>query len=364
MNIAVHQIGSLGDTVIALPSLWAIRSEFPDSHIVHVSSAKSKGAVSQEDVLDGSGLVDEFIEYDASFSIHDASGIFEFWGQLRDIGIDAVIYIGRRDRSRREVFRNWLFYKSLGVSDCVGFGAPDELPGEDGRRLPRLQRESRYFLKRLKSGGINVPSVGEERIDLNLSDDEKKEGAQLIRRKGGHPEDCFVCVGVGTKQPAKQWPLDRFERVGEYIVREVGATPIIIGGEGDRDAGQKMIDQWGTGYCFAGDLAVRQSAAVLSHCDLYVGNDTGVMHLAAAEGVRCIALFSARDWPGRWYPLGDDHIVLRKWVSCEGCKLERCPFDRECMRLIEVEEVTEAVRNVLLDESGSRSDSEATHTKR
>jgi ADP-heptose:LPS heptosyltransferase len=364
VNIAIHQVGSLGDTVIALPSLWAIQSEFPDSHIVHVSSAKSKGAVSQKEVLGGAGLVDEFIEYDASFNIRDASGIVAFWRRLRDIGIDSVVYLGRRQRSKKEVFRNWIFYKSLGISDCIGFGAPGQLPEGDDDSLPRVQRESRYFLERLASGGIGTPSVGEERIDLNLSQEEKKKGAHLIREKGGDMRDSLVCVGVGTKQHAKQWPLDRFKRVGEYIVREVGATPIIIGGEGDREAGRKMIEGWGAGYCFAGDLSVRQSASVLSHCELYVGNDTGVMHLAASEGVRCVALFSAKDWPGRWYPLGDDHTILRKWVSCEGCKLETCPFDRECMRLIEVEEVTEAVRKVLLGESGSRSDSEPTYKRR
>ncbi|MCS4136408.1 glycosyltransferase family 9 protein [Salinibacter ruber] len=359
MNIAIHQVGSLGDTIIALPSHWAIRSEFPDSYIVHVSSAKSKGAVSQKEVLDGAGLVDEFIEYDASFNIRDASGIVAFWRRLKDIGIDSVVYLGRRQRSKSEVFRNWIFYKSLGISGCIGFDAPDQLPEGDGDRLPRVQRESRYFLERLETGGISTPSTGEERIDLNLSEEESKEGAHLVREKGGDVTNSLVCIGVGTKQHAKQWPLDRFERVGEYIIREAGATPIIIGGEGDREAGQKMIDRWGTGYCFAGDLSVRQSAAVLSHCDLYVGNDTGVMHLAAAEGVRCVALFSAKDWPGRWYPLGEDHIILRKWVSCEGCQLERCPIERECMRRISAEEVTEAVAEALSGKSSPRVSSES-----
>lgn len=346
MKIAIHQVGSLGDTVIALPSLWAIRSEFPDGYIVHVSSAKSKGAVSQKEVLDGSGLVDEFIEYDASFDIRDASAIVEFWRRLRDIGIDSVIYLGRRQRSKGEVFRNWIFYKSLGISDCIGFEAPDELPEGEGCRLPRVQRESRYFLERLESEGISTPSVGSERTDLNLSDAEKKEGARLLREKGGNVKDSFVCLGVGTKQPAKQWPLERFRQIGEYVIREAGATPIIIGGKNDREVGREMINSWGRGYCFAGDLSVRQSAAVLSQCDLYVGNDTGVMHLAAAEGVRCVALFSAKDWPGRWYPLGEKHVILRKNVPCEGCLLERCPIGRKCIRKISVKEVKKEIKNI------------------
>ena len=93
---------------------------------------------------------------------------------------------------------------------------------------------------------------------------------------------------------------------------------------------------------------MRQSAALLDRCKLFVGNDTGTMHLAAAGGLPCVALFSARDEQGKWDPMGGPHHVIRKSVPCAGCMLVQCvERDRLCLRLIEVDEVVAAAEDLL-----------------
>ena len=99
----------------------------------------------------------------------------------------------------------------------------------------------------------------------------------------------------------------------------------------------------------AGELTVRQSAAVLDHCKMYLGNDTGTMHLAAAQSVPCVALFSARDWPGRWYPNGTANVILRQVVDCEGCMLETCDKGNLCLDLITEQAAVLAAAQVLAD---------------
>jgi len=95
---------------------------------------------------------------------------------------------------------------------------------------------------------------------------------------------------------------------------------------------------------WAGSLSVLESAEALRRCTLYLGNDTGIMHLAAAVGTRCIAIFSARDHPGKWYPYGQGHVVIRKQIPCEGCYLTVCEEHRmACLMEINVEEVCQAV---------------------
>src|SRR5205085_2524024 len=105
---------------------------------------------------------------------------------------------------------------------------------------------------------------------------------------------------------------------------------------------------WGTGTSAAGLLDVRTAAAVLARCRLFVGNDTGTLHLAAAAGTPCVGVFAAQDWPGRWQPYGLGHTVLRRPVPCEGCRLTVCTREgMRCLREITVEDVLAACRATL-----------------
>src|SRR5207244_10101617 len=90
-------------------------------------------------------------------------------------------------------------------------------------------------------------------------------------------------------------------------------------------------------------FTVFETTYYISRCTLYLGNDTWTMHLASAVGTRCIAIFSARDHPGKWYPYGQGHVVIRKHVPCEGCYLTVCEEHRmACLMEIIVEEVCQA----------------------
>ena len=93
---------------------------------------------------------------------------------------------------------------------------------------------------------------------------------------------------------------------------------------------------------------MRCDVVMLGRCRLYLGNDTGTMHLAAAAGTRCVAVFSSKDWPGIWYPYGTGHRVLRTAVECDGCRLTECIERRmECILSIAVEDVYRAAADLL-----------------
>jgi ADP-heptose:LPS heptosyltransferase len=82
-------------------------------------------------------------------------------------------------------------------------------------------------------------------------------------------------------------------------------------------------------------------------CSLYVGVDTGAMHLAAAAGVRCVAIMAAIDSPGRWTPRGEGHHVFRTEIECEGCGLKVCPIGNKCVEPISASEVAAAALAML-----------------
>jgi heptosyltransferase-1 len=90
-------------------------------------------------------------------------------------------------------------------------------------------------------------------------------------------------------------------------------------------------------------LDLPQMAALLERCTLYVGNDTGPMHLAAAAGTPTVSVFSARDFPERWRPCGEGHIVLRRDAPCSPCFKEVCDRDLVCIKAVEESDVLAAV---------------------
>jgi ADP-heptose:LPS heptosyltransferase len=185
-------------------------------------------------------------------------------------------------------------------------------------------------------------------MDLRLTQEEIEEAKNWLSLSGLNRQQVLIGMGVGSKMPAKTWPRDRYTLLGRRIIEELNGIPIIFGGPEDRALGDNLIKEWTVGGNAAGELNVRQAAAALSFCRLYLGNDTGTMHLAAAVGTRCVAIFSARTFPGCWYPYGSGHTVLRANVPCEGCMLEKCrEFDLACLKLISVEEVMDACRRAL-----------------
>jgi ADP-heptose:LPS heptosyltransferase len=135
----------------------------------------------------------------------------------------------------------------------------------------------------------------------------------------------------------------------------------VFGGREDREIGDRLIDNWGRGYDAAGALGLRPAAAALKRCALFLGNDTGTMHMAAAVGVPCVAVFSSRERPGVWFPHGDNHRVFRSQIECEGCGLVECvERQNECLRRISANEVLNACRQRLCEVESNKSKVEKT----
>jgi ADP-heptose:LPS heptosyltransferase len=156
--------------------------------------------------------------------------------------------------------------------------------------------------------------------------------------------------------PAKRWPIERFGAVVAALMERHDIWPVVLGGPEDRAHAELLLSTWGRGYNAAGNLSVRGSAMALQSCALYLGNDTGTMHLAAAAGTPCAAIFSARDWPGAWYPYGVPQRIFRTGLDCEGCYLVECTErGNECLTRIAVAEVVAGCEELLLEHAVKKS---------
>jgi len=348
-RVLVFRIGELGDALIALPALNAIRQTFPDAHISLLSNTDRQNRHITPNQILPKGVIDEWVSYrsrDFRSTLADRLSLLK---RLRRERYDLLIYLAPHIRAKRDVRRDLFFFRRAGISKVIGTKGFQALPPRANGRLPAVAHETDLLLHRLSLDGIESPPMGKAKFELDLTTEEEETTNLWLEKEFANVQVNYIIgFGPGSKWPSKIWPEDRFLDLGRQLVQHLNIFPIVFGGLDDQALGDRLISAWGQGANAAGALSVRQAAIALRECDAYVGNDTGTMHLAAAVGTRCVAIMAAIDWPGHWSPYGQGHLVLRRTVPCEGCLLRVCEREgMKCLKEIGVDDVFHACCQVL-----------------
>jgi ADP-heptose:LPS heptosyltransferase len=345
-RILVFRVGHLGDTLAALPALAALRDAFPDARIALLTNTDRNNPhyIGAESVLP-TGLIDEYVHYPSGEGFSGAD-LFKLLFRLRREKYDAVVYLMTRNRLPSQIKRDRLYFKLAGIQTMYGdrYLARNLLDPKSVSPLPPVVSEAQFLLDCLHDEGLISETAGYLKPRRIFGDADKSTAEGWLREKCGESFGSanLIAVAPGSKWESKVWGEDRFGSVVSRLIESKGAFPIVFGGAEDAEKGQRLVSRWGVGANAAGALSVREAAAALSHCGIYLGNDTGTMHLAASSGTRCVAVFAAVDFDGRWHPIGEGHTVLRGRVPCEGCSSPICDNDRMCLDMISEDAVFEA----------------------
>ena len=353
-RILIYRIGSLGDTVVALPCFHLIARAFPNAERRLLTnfpiSAKAPAAAT---ILQGTGLVHGFLRY--SIGTRSPLELFNLWWNIVRFRPHLLVYLSGA-RGLPAARRDAAFFRLCGVRTIVGL--PDteamqqNMPQPPGGELePEAARLAR-----------NIASVGDARLDdpaswsLHLTPEEQARATDALQPIAGRP---FIAVSLGTKLQANEWAPESWhgllaalaERYPTHALVLAGAAPDIplsdAAAAGWNAAAARSSAPPALNLC--GQLSPRQSAAVLARAALYIGHDSGPLHLAAAMQVPCVGIFSARGFPRIWFPYGPRHKVLYHPVNCMGCNLDVCTVERKkCILSITVEEVLAAVAELRL----------------
>ena len=352
-NLLIFRIGHLGDTVVALPALWALRDAFPNSKLTLLTNldVRNPHFISPRDVLPEKGLVDEWLTYPTNHGVvASAAGFIKLSLELRIRKFSAVIYLMPRIRTSAQINRDVRFFEFSGIRKIFGteYLLQNNLDAEIPKPTPSVETESDFLLHLLENEGL-IEKDTVRKTDLLLTDEEISMARERFKEAAtiGLTDRKLIAVAPGSKWDSKIWSEGRYAEVMARLIREFGCYPIIFGGSEDREKGERLVAGWKTGLNAAGILNIRESAALLRDCRFYLGNDTGTMHLAAAVGTPCVAVFAAIDWKGRWSPFGDKNYIFRKSVECEGCLTADCFNKHKCLDLIEIDEVHEACARIL-----------------
>ena len=353
-RILIFRTGQLGDTLISVPALRAVRQQFPDARLTLLCDGQvGKKYVRASDVLAGAGLIDCILFYpvDASRAgraLRPAL-MLALLARLWMARLDTLVYLLQSRRARRQVARDIRFFRLAGIRRFIGTEGFYPLPEKEaGKPLPSVPHETDLILARLAKSGIPVPSPGEADFDLNIGNREEAAVEQWLKTLPPDGGRRWIALGPGSKMPAKKWPAERYAAVVQRLIDEFDIWPVVFGGPEDAALGESLISEWERGYVSAGRLTVREAIAAMATCALYLGNDSGTMHMAVAAGLKCVAMFPSRDYPKKWEPYGIGHVVFRKTVACEGCMLEVCSEKKmECIRFISAKDVHRACQKLL-----------------
>lgn len=335
-KIVIIKSGLLGDTLVALPALHCLRESFPHAKIAYVwQKIPGKNYVTPLEILAGSGLIDEFYGYEINCSRCRTFFIYmKLWSYcLRERFDIGIVLEPPHWSSKRKAF-----LRLCGIKTVLGpDGTNDKVYRDASGSLPVQDKISDSLIQLLSPLRINLPASGKGIFDVVLSDNELCSARQWLINKNLSSDEVIrlIAVAPGSNMPAKRWHFDNYFQVVESLIHKHNVIPIVFGGVEDKSIAQYLINRWKRGVNAAGILGVRDGIALLKHCKLYLGNDTGTMHMAVAAGIRCVAVFASIDMPGRWEPYGAGHYVFRADSKCAGCLSRECDRGSEqCINTI------------------------------
>ncbi len=327
-KILLIRLSSLGDIVLTTPAIRAVRANFPNAHIAMLVAKQSA------DVLRENPHLDEIITFDRFAKDKDTGEMWRIVRLLRERKFTLAIDLQRKFRTEM------LMYLS---------GAPERV-GKSWLCTTRVLEQgnkhvTEHYFDLLHAVGI---SAEDPKLELFLAESERRDAVQRLKTAGVVDTRLKVGLFPGAGWKLREWMPERFAAIGDRLVQHFDADVLIFGGQKESELVHTVANLMQTRVIpFAGNLQIRQLAACIKQCNLFVTNDTGPMHIATAVGTPTISLFG----PGnhiRFQPLGALHETIRHAVPCSPCKqfTDKCK-DNICMKGIGVDEVWDSISRVL-----------------
>ena len=331
-NLLIIKLRYIGDVLLATPTVRAIKAARPDVRVTMMVNRET------EDVLSGNPDLDEIIVLDKG-SLTAQSRLI---AGLRHRQFDTVIDLTDGDRS---AFLSWV----SGAPVRIGFNDEHRWRGRYYTQviqpIPGMRHRIERDLEALKPMSIQAESKDPQ---LWLTPEEEKSADQLLEQLGVQRSPSMVILQPGARYWFKAWPPERFAELADHLTAQYGCQVLIGGSEQDIDLAQQIRQ---IAKCspviMAGRTTIKQFAAIAKKSALYVGSDSGAMHIAAAVGTPVVALFGPSN-PAEWGPRGKVTEVIYKGLDCRTCFHPTCHRgEQNCMKLISVGEVETASKRLI-----------------
>ena len=334
-KILIIRLGSLGDVILTTPVLSILQARFPNALIDF--------AVKKEyaDLFSLDPRIRSLKIYDSSKAHRGFSGLLAFISILKEMNYDLVIDLHSNLRSfairkglkgvRKIVYSKDVLRRRLLVLGVVN-------------KRGEFKHTVQKYLDALKPLGLHD---GVAPPNIFLSPENIQSAKQYLTRTS----DGKAVLGIAPMAAwfTKKWFGERFRAVAERVRDELSARVIYFGSADERSPIEEMAGK--SAPIVTGDVGIRNLAALIARCSLFLTNDSGLMHLATAVGTPVVAIFGPTTRELGFFPLGPNDVVVEKEVSCRPCTLhgdDACPKGHfKCMDFISVDEIYSIVRKKL-----------------
>jgi len=328
-RIIVKGTNWIGDVFLSLPAVYSLSHIFPGASI-DIALKRPLG-----DLVAGVDEIDSVLDYDGTFS-----GELSLVKKMRLARYDIGVMFPRSLHSALLVYLGGARRRVGYLADGRGFLLTDGVARTPEIRAVHQSHYYRHLVSVLGDPGpMGVPHIRPDAEAAAWADD--------FLRSAGHGQGPLFGINPGAAYgDAKRWYPDRFADVADRMIERFGGTALIVGGAHDRPI-EAMVgaSMKTTPICAAGATTIKRLIALISRCNLFITNDSGPMHIAAALGVPVVAIFGSTN-PDTTSPMGRSAIVRHEF-ECSRCLLRTCPIDHRCMKAVTASEVFDAGERLL-----------------
>jgi heptosyltransferase-2 len=340
VKILIRATNWVGDAIMALPALRAVRKRFPDAEIAIVARPYVA------DIYRDQEMCNELIPYDPKALHAGLSGRERLASKLRELKFDSALLL------QNAFDAAWLAWRA-NIPERIGYA-------RDGRSflltkavpVPRHgeipTHEKFYYLELLRRAGWLDSVPDESFIGLRIPEEKSRRAEEFLRISGVRPGAVRIAIGAGASYgSAKCWPPSRFAEVANQLQSDADADVILFGTVAEAAVSTAITAamRWPP-IDLTGKTAIADLPALLSRCQLFIGNDSGAMHVAAAVGLPVVAIFGPTD-PFGTAPVTPRSSIVQQKPYCSPCFLRRCPTDHRCMTAITADRVGAATKRWL-----------------
>jgi heptosyltransferase-2 len=337
VKILVRVTNWVGDAIMALPALRAVRTRFPEAVIAIV------GRPDVTDIYRDQEMCDQFIPYDSKGLHAGFSGRERLAAELRAQKFDVALLL------QNAFDAAWLAWRAniperIGYArDARSFLLTKAVPLPRHGEIPA--HEKFYYLELVRRAGWLNSVQGETFIGLSVPEEKRRSAEEFLRKVGVRQGALRIAIGAGASYgSAKCWPPQRFAEVANRLQSESDADVILFGSDAETSVSTAIsAEMRRPPINLTGKTAIADLPALLSQCHLFIGNDSGAMHVAAAVGLPVVAVFGPTD-PEGTAPVTPRCSIVQQKPYCSPCFLRHCPTDHRCMTAITADMVQAAAR--------------------
>lgn len=337
MKILVRATNWIGDAVMSIPALWAIRRRWPEAEITILA----RPAVAE--LYEGQDFANRVMSL--SGNLKNPVIAERESRKLRSERFDCAVLL------QNAFSAAWLMWRAkvperIGYArDARGLLLTRAVAVPEAGEIPA--HESYYYLELLRRAGWldEIPKV--EQISLKLDPEMVARAEVRIREAGARSKTRIALAPGASYGSAKCWLPERFAAVADALVDDFQADVILFGTSSEIEICRKIAERMRhRPVSLAGQTSMNELPALFSRCSLFLGNDSGAMHVAAAVGLPVVAVFGSTD-PEGTAPVATQKILVRHAVACSPCFLRECPIDHRCMTRVPAEDVRRAAARML-----------------